>query len=124
MALRAVRGATRVGSDDRDEILEATRELVQRVMDVNGVAVDDVVDMFFTATGDLSSVAPAVAARQLGYLDTALICLQEMHVDGALTHVVRLLAHVETDRPQRELEMVYLRGTDVLRGALPPVPGA
>ena len=122
MALRAVRGATQVTADDREVVLAASRELVEKVMAENGLAPEDVVSIFFTATKDIASVAPALAARQLGFHDVALICAQEMHVDGSLPRVVRLLAHVESDRPRADIVNVYLHGTQVLRADVPPIP--
>lgn len=122
MAVRAVRGATQVAADDRDVVLAATRDLVGEVLGVNALAPGDVVSILFTATRDLCSVAPALAARQLGLHDVALICLQEMWVEGSMPRVVRLLAHVETDQPRGELRNVYLNGTEVLRADVPAIP--
>ena len=120
--VRAVRGATRVAADDRELVLAATRELVGEVLARNGLGPDDVVSVVFTATRDIVSVAPALAARQLGLHDAALICAQEMWVEGSMPHVVRLLAHVETERSRAQVANVYLRGTEVLRADVPDVP--
>ncbi|HET9657176.1 MAG TPA: chorismate mutase [Kineosporiaceae bacterium] len=124
MAVRAVRGATQVEADDREQVLAATRELVTLVLEKNGLTADDVISILFTATRDLSSVAPALAARQLGLDDVALICVQEMWVEGSMPRVVRLLAQVETDRARSAITNIYLNGTDTLRRDVPPVPGA
>ena len=35
MAVRAIRGATQVDADDREQVLEATRELVSAVLERN-----------------------------------------------------------------------------------------
>jgi chorismate mutase len=124
VAVRAVRGATRVDVDDREHILTATRELVAHLLESNELEPQDVVSVVFTATRDLTAVAPALAARQLGLHDVALICAQEMWVEGSMERVVRLLAHIETDRPRQAVANVYLRGTEVLRGDVPPIaPG-
>jgi chorismate mutase len=122
VAVRAVRGATRVDRDERESVLAATRELVSEILDRNELEPPDVVSVVFTATRDLTAVAPALAARQLGLHDAALICAQEMWVEGSMPRVVRLLAHVETERPRDVLVSVYLRGTEVLRADVPPVP--
>lgn len=124
MAVRAVRGATQVEADDREQVLAATRELVTLVLEKNGLTADDVVSILFTATRDLSSVAPALAARQLGLDGVALICVQEMWVEGSMPRVVRLLAQVETDRARSAVTNVYLNGTDTLRRDVPPIPDA
>jgi chorismate mutase len=122
VAVRAVRGATRVDVDARDRILAATRELVTELLDRNELKPADVVSVVFTATRDLTAVAPALAARQLGLHDVALICAQEMWVEGSMERVVRLLAHIETERPREGVVNVYLRGTEVLRTDVPPIP--
>ena len=120
--VRALRGATQVDADDRETVLAATRELVGEVLARNDLAAQDVVSIVFTATRDLTAVAPALAARQLGLHDVALICAQEMWVEGSMPRVVRLLAHVETARGRDEVVNVYLRGTEVLRADVPGVP--
>ncbi len=123
MAVRAIRGATRVDRDERDQILEATRELIRQLLDENELSTDDVISILFTATGDLSAQAPAKAARQLGLTGVALLCAQEMEVPGSMPRVIRLMAHVETGRARAELCHVYLRGTEVLRGLPEEVEG-
>ena len=122
VTVRAVRGATRVDADERESVLAATRELVGEILDRNDLTPQDVVSIVFTATRDLTAVAPALAARQLGLHDVALICAQEMWVEGSMPRVVRLLAHVETVRRRDEVVNVYLRGTEVLRADVPAVP--
>jgi len=123
VAVRAVRGATQVEVDDREAVLAASRELVQLVLEKNGLSADDVISILFTATRDLASVAPALAARQLGLHEVALICAQEMWVEGSLPRVVRLLAHVETHLPRADITNVYLSGTEVLRRDVPSISG-
>ena len=123
MVVRAVRGATQVEVDEREQVLAASRELVTLVIEKNDLAADDVISIVFTATRDLASVAPALAARQLGLDEVALICAQEMWVEGSLPRVIRLLAHVETDRSRADITNVYLNGTEVLRRDVPAIPG-
>jgi chorismate mutase len=123
VAVRAIRGATRVDRDEKERILEATRELLRRLLADNDLSTDDVISILFTATRDLSSQAPAMAARQLGLAGAALLCAQEMEVPGSMPRVVRLMAHVETRRTRAELNHVYLRGTEVLRGLPLEDPG-
>ncbi|TYP89224.1 chorismate mutase [Blastococcus xanthinilyticus] len=115
MAVRAIRGATQVEADDRDEVLEATRELVSTVMERNGLAADDLISILFTATPDLVSEFPALAARELGLGDVPLMCASEIAVPHALPRVLRLMAHAETTRERAEIKHVYLRGAVALR---------
>jgi chorismate mutase len=115
MAVRAIRGATQVDADDREQVLEATRELVSAVMERNRLDHDDVISILFTATPDLVSEFPALAARELGFGDVPLMCATEMSVPHALPRVLRLMAHVEVDRPRSDIQHVYLRGAVALR---------
>ncbi|WP_084956438.1 chorismate mutase [Thermoactinospora rubra] len=113
--VRAIRGAIQVEANDRDAIIEATTELVSEVMRRNDLTPDDVISVLFTATPDLTAEFPALAARKLGFHEVPLICCTEIDVPGALPRVVRLMAHVETDRPRSRIQHVYLRGAVVLR---------
>ena len=115
MAVRAIRGATTVDADDREQVLEATRELVTAVIERNELHHDDLISILFTATPDLTSEFPALAARELGLGDVPLICATEIDVPHALPRVLRLMAHVETGRPREDIQHVYLRGAVVLR---------
>ena len=119
MAVRAVRGATQVDDDDRDQILDATTELLEAVLERNGLSHGDLISVVFTATADLKAEFPAYAARQMGIVDVPLLCAAEIDVPGAMPRVLRLLAHVETPRPRAEVRHVYLRGAAGLRTDLP-----
>jgi chorismate mutase len=122
VAVRAVRGATQIDVDERDHVLERTRELLSEVMEGNKLDQDAIISITFTATQDVRSVAPALAARQLGLNEPALICVQEMDVEGAMPMLVRLIAHIETDLGRDQIRNYYLHGTDKLRVGVPPIP--
>lgn len=115
MTVRAIRGAIQVDADERDQILEATAELVTAVMTRNDLTPDDVISVLFTVTPDLKAEFPALAARKLGFHAVPLMCATEIPVPHAMPRVVRLMAHVETDRPRAEVQHVYLRGAVALR---------
>ena len=119
LAVRAVRGAIQVDRDDRDEVLDATTELLVAVLERNQLAKDDLISVVFTATPDLVSEFPAYAARQMGITDVPLLCATEIAVPGAMPRVLRLLAHVETELQRSEVRHVYLRGAAALRTDLP-----
>ncbi len=115
MACRAIRGAITVETDSAAAILEATRELLARIVEVNGVEVEDVASAIFTATPDLAAAFPAQAARLLGWQRVALLDAQAIPVPDSLPRCVRVLIHWNTDRPQDAIRHVYLRGAAVLR---------
>jgi chorismate mutase len=115
VTVRAIRGAIQVDADQREAILEGTAELIAEVMSRNELTADDVISVLFTATPDLTAEFPALAARKTGFHAVPLMCATEIPVTGAMPRVVRLMAHVETDRPRSEIQHVYLRGAVALR---------
>lgn len=115
MGVRAVRGATQLEDDVREHLLERVAEMVQGVMDANGLSVDDFISIVFTATSDVVSEFPAYAARRLGFGEVPLICARELEIEGSMPRIVRMLAHVETDLPRAEVTHVYLHGAARLR---------
>ncbi len=119
MAVRAVRGAIQVDVDERDQVLEASTELLTAVLERNQLRSEDLISVLFTATPDLTSEFPAYAARMMGITDVPLLCASEIDVPGAMPRVLRLLAHVETDLPRVNIRHVYLRGAAGLRTDLP-----
>ena len=114
-SLRAVRGAVQLDVDEREHLLGATRELVTAVLEANRLSTDDLVNMVFTCTPDLTSEFPAVAARELGLGDVPLMCATEIAVPHALPRVLRLMAHADTPKDRTDIQHVYLRGAVALR---------
>ncbi|MFJ1750582.1 chorismate mutase [Streptomyces sp. NPDC088116] len=115
MAVRAVRGAVQLERDEAGHMDEQVRELLTAVLERNELKSDDLISIWFTATPDLHSDFPAAAARGLGIVDVPLICAQELDIAGALPRVVRILAHIESDRPKSEIAHVYLGAAAALR---------
>ena len=116
MAIRGVRGATTVSADEPDLILEATRELLEAILDANeNMKPEDVGSAFFTVTDDLASTFPAQAARQMGWSLVPMVCAREIPVPGSLPRAIRVLVHWNTDVSQNEVTHVYLREAVKLR---------
>jgi len=114
--LRGVRGATTVDDDDPRHIAERTAELVRILVDSNGIRAEDVASAVFTATADVSSAFPAVAARTVpGWEAVPLLCAREIPVPGALGRCIRILIHWTTDRPASDVRHAFLRGARTLR---------
>lgn len=121
---RGVRGATTVEANTRDEILTATRQLIALMVRRNGIQRADVASAIFTTTPDLDAEFPALAARQLGWLDVPLLCGHEMSIPGSLPRCIRVLVHWNTDKSQAEVQHIYVRDAEKLRPdlcKLPPV---
>jgi chorismate mutase len=116
--LVALRGATTVETDTREQLLERTGELLATLLARNDVDHDQLVSIVFTATGDLHSEFPAVAARALGLGDVPLLCAQELDVLGANPSTIRVLVHCYSTRPRSSLRHVYLHDARHLRDDL------
>ena len=115
MLVRGIRGATTVDSNTREDILAASRELLEEIIRQNQIDPDFVASIQFSTTPDLTADFPAVAARELGFTQVALECLLEMNVPGSLARCLRILMHVNTERSLAEIKHVYLHGARVLR---------
>ena len=113
--VRAIRGAIQLDHDDRDHLLASVDELIRAILEQNELDTSDLISMLFTATPDLHSEFPALAARRLGIGDVPLLCTQELDIAGAMPRVIRVMLHVETDRSKAEVRHVYLRGAAALR---------
>jgi chorismate mutase len=115
MLVRGFRGATTVDANTREEILDATAELLEELVRANDIQRDHVASIIFTTTPDLNAEFPAVAARAAGWTDIALMCGHEMGVPGSLPRCVRILMHVNTELAVDQVKHVYLRGARALR---------
>ena len=109
-----IRGAT-TAQNTRDDILLSTKELLEYIMDSNEVEKENIISIIFTATKDLDKVYPAVAARELGITEGALMCVQEMYVEGSMLKCIRVAITVESGKKQSHVKHIYLKGAKVLR---------
>lgn len=124
MPCRGVRGATTADANTSEAILTATRQLLALMVRQNGIQKEDVASAIFTTTRDLDAEFPALAARQLGWLDVPLLCAYELSVPGTLERCIRVLIHWNTHKTSREIMHVYIKGAVDLRpdlSRLPPV---
>ena len=112
---RGVRGATTAAENTKEAILEATREMMVIIIRANDMLPEDVASAYFTTTVDLDATFPALAARQLGWYDAALLCGHEMNVPGSLKRCIRVLIHWNTTRKSGEIIHVYLKEAKNLR---------
>jgi chorismate mutase len=115
MWCRGIRGATTVAVNTKEDILAAAGELLQKMIEANGVAKEQVACMLFTTTPDLDAEFPAAAARRLGWSEAALLGGQEIKVDSSLPRCLRILILFNTEKSAEEIVHVYLKETEVLR---------
>lgn len=124
MCCRGVRGATTVESNAREDILRETSRLLALIIRFNDIEAEDVASAVFTVTSDLDAEFPALAARQLGWLDVPLLCSYEIDVPGSLRRCIRVLIMWNTPKRQHQIKHVYIKEAQRLRPDLcnlPPV---
>jgi chorismate mutase len=115
MSIRGIRGAIQLDTDERAHLIKSTAELLTKILHDNNIDESKLISILFTATPDVTSEFPALAARELGLGDVPLMCFVEMNVAGAMPRVIRVLVNVESDKPRSEIQHVYLRGATALR---------
>lgn len=116
MAVRGIRGAITVASNTVEEIVEATKLLIQEIVEKNELNPEDIASALFTTTEDLNAAFPARAARDFeGWEYVPLMCAQEIPVPGSLPLCVRVMLHVNTEKSAKEIHHVFLRDAVKLR---------
>lgn len=115
MWIRGVRGATVAKSNTKEAIIETTREMLLKMVEANGIQADEIASAFFSTTRDLNAEFPAIAARQIGWTDAALMCMHEMDVPNSLPMCVRVLVHWNTDKRACDIKHIYMNGAEKLR---------
>ena len=113
--LRALRGATTASANSAEAIAEAVSELLDALVERNGLEGPQLLSVTFSVTTDLDACFPAaIARRRPGWDAVALLDCQQMAVAGDLPRCIRLLAHawLAADQPVRH---AYLREAARLR---------
>jgi chorismate mutase len=118
-AVRALRGATTVDVDETDHLFDRVIALLEALFERNAIQHDDLISVLFTATGDIHSAFPALAARKFGLGDVPLICARELDIEGGTPRCIRVMIHLTTAKSRDELHHVYLEGARGLRDDLP-----
>ena len=115
MFLRGIRGAIVCQANTKEDILAETQLLLEEMIAKNGLEVPDIASIFFSITQDLNAEFPALAARKMGWVDTPLLCFNEISVPGSLEKCIRVLVHVNTEKAQPDMVPVYLKDASRLR---------
>lgn len=124
MWCRGIRGAITVTANNKASIIAASKELLEKMVQANGIEIDEVAAIFFTTTSDLNAEFPAAATRELGWPQhLALLCGHEMNVPHSLPHCLRVLMLVNTGKGAAEIKHIYLREARKLKRDEAIIPG-
>ena len=108
--MKAIRGAVTVAADTPEEIRGAVDSLLSEIRKRNKINVEDIVCIMLSSTGDITSLYPAKAARECGFV-CPLFSSLEPPIKGSLPLCIRVMVLAETDIAVP----VYLRGAVILR---------
>lgn len=116
MSSRGIRGATTIQNDHPAEIIESTQELLHAVLAANpALETQDIASVIFTVSEGISSAYPARAAREMGWVNVPLLCMQEIDIPGGLKRCIRILIHWNTHLEQDQIRHIYLKEAVTLR---------
>lgn len=114
--IRGIRGATTIEANLPEMIYTETAQLVEKIVEKNNIEPEEIVSVVITTTPDVNTAFPAKAVRSLeGWQFVPTMCMHEMNVPGSLPLCIRVLMHVNTDIPQKDIQHIYLNGAVVLR---------
>lgn len=115
MKARGVRGAITVAENNYDEVLKATKKLLNEMLTRNGIRKEDICFIIFSITKDLSAVFPAQAAREIGLDMIPLLDVAQPEVENSINKCIRVLIVFNTDKNLEEIKHVYLGDAVKLR---------
>lgn len=107
----AIRGAVDA-QNTASSIINQSKILLEEIIRVNKLDKKEIKCILFIATQDIDKAYPALAARYIGLNDTALICLNEMLVEGQMQGVIRTTVFYNDDINKID---IYLGKTKSLR---------
>jgi chorismate mutase len=121
--IRGVRGATTTDFDNEKEVLLSTESLLREMILHNGIMAEDVASVFISATSDISSVFPAKALRRIEeWKYVPVMCMQELDLPDALPYCIRVMIHLNTSTPQKDIQHIYMKNAVSLRPDLKDTP--
>ena len=95
LKLQGLRGAITTQGNEVETIEESVTKLVKELVNRNELNPEHIVSITFSVTADLDACFPAaIARRQPGWENIALLDCQQMSVKGDLCFCIRIMAHV------------------------------
>ncbi len=114
--LYAIRGATQLKIDTKEEMEEKIEHLINSIYEINEIDIDEVVSIQFSITNDLHAMNPATAYRlRCKKGESPLFCSTEPDIIGMLERTVRVMIYLYRSIDEKKVEHIYLEGTSTLR---------
>lgn len=111
----SIRGATTIQNNEEEDIIAGTKELLQETMRANKLDINQITAIIFTCTKDITATYPAKAARELGIINSALMCVQEMYVENSLSMCIRICIFYNNDNLSDKIQHIFIKDAIILR---------
>lgn len=111
----SIRGAITIEENSIENIRINTIDMLKQILNENNISVDDCVSLIFTCTKDITKAYPAKFARELGFVNCSLMCVQEMYVEDSLEMCIRVMVTINKEDNDFKAKHVYLKDAQRLR---------
>jgi chorismate mutase len=106
--IRGIRGATTVTENEEQQIITATKNLIEEIVDENNIRVETISHVLISVTDDINAGFPARALRQFnGWTFVPVMCMKEIDVPGSLKRCIRVMMVAETESEQSKIKHIY-----------------
>lgn len=110
-----IRGAITIEENSIEQIRENTILMLREILKANSINIDDCISLIFTATNDITKAYPAKFAREIGFVNCSLMCMQEMYVENSLELCIRVMVTINKQDNNFKPKNIYLKGAKKLR---------
>lgn len=111
----SIRGAITIEENTKENIVTNTEILLNEIIEKNNINKENIINIIFSATKDITKAYPAIATRNIGITDCAIMCAQEMDVEDSLPMCIRVMITVNLDIKKQDLHHIYLKNAKKLR---------
>ena len=111
--MKSIRGAIAVVENTDEGIVNASKSLINSIMNVNSLKEEDIVFALFTVTKDLTTSFHAKAFRELGMMSIPALDAKAPEIQNDLDGCIRILVTVNNDI--KDVQHVYLQDAKKLR---------
>ncbi|WP_317368329.1 (d)CMP kinase [uncultured Tyzzerella sp.] len=115
MNICSIRGAITIEENTKENIIKNAEILLNEIIEKNGINKEDIINIIFSATKDITKAYPAIATRNMGITDCAIMCMQEMDIEFSLPMCIRVMITVNLDIKKQDIKHIYLKGAKKLR---------
>lgn len=114
MNIYSIRGAITIEENTKENIIKNTELLLNEIIIKNNITKENMINIIFSATNDITKEYPAIATRNIGINNCPIMCLQEMYVEESLPLCIRVMITVKLN-DNVNLNHVYLKDAKKLR---------